>query len=157
MSSETYSFITRWELDAPKELVWSEISNCANWPSWWPEVKAVELLAAGDQDEIGKTWRYKWQSPFFYKLSVTLCITDIQPLQSVSALATGDLEGTGEWQFSCHDTTTVAICSWKVRTRIPWMNRMAFLLKPLFRYNHRLIMRSGLQGLKQAIEHREKT
>ena len=156
MPSKAYSFITRWELNAPKELVWAAISNCDNWPNWWPEVKTVELLAAGDSNDIGKTWRYGWQSPFFYKLSVTLRITDLQPLQSVVAVATGDLEGTGEWHFSGNDAITVAICSWKVRTRISWMNRMAFLLKPLFMYNHRLIMRSGLRGLKRAVEAKSK-
>jgi len=63
-------------------------------------------------------------------------------------VASGELEGIGTWLFHAVDsTTTVVAYHWQVRTNRRWMNRLSFILKPVFRANHNVVMRRGERGL----------
>ena len=38
----SYSFLTTWILDAPREAVWDAIYEIERWPDWWRGVKRVQ-------------------------------------------------------------------------------------------------------------------
>ena len=42
---------------------------------------------------------------------------------------------------------TAAVYEWNVRTARPWMNRLAPVARPLFAWNHDVVMRQGAEGL----------
>ena len=44
----SYSFLTTWILDAPRDDVWQAIYEVERWPEWWPGVRSVEQLEEGD-------------------------------------------------------------------------------------------------------------
>ena len=61
--------------------------------------------------------------------------------------ASGELEGIGRWRLFDDDGVTAAVYEWNVRTTKPWMNAIAPIAAPAFRWNHDQIMRWGGEGL----------
>jgi len=65
--------------------------------------------------------------------------------------ATGDLAGDGHWRlFDCQGVTAVTY-EWNVSTAKSWMNLLAPVARPIFEYNHNVVMRWGGQGLAQRL------
>jgi hypothetical protein len=65
--------------------------------------------------------------------------------------AFGELQGKGIWQFEETDGVTFVQYNWQVITTKTWMNIFSPLLKPLFKYNHDVVMRWGAEGLARKL------
>ena len=141
-----YSFLTTWILDAPREAVWDAIYEIERWPEWWRGVRRVEQVGPGDADGIGARYRHEWRSVIPYPVRFEARITRIEPRDLIEADAHGELAGTGRWRFFGHRETTVTY-EWNVRTTKPWMNVAAPLARPIFRWNHNVVMHQGGEGL----------
>lgn len=144
---QTYSFISRWQVNAPIENVWKLIYDSEKWPEWWPSVVEVKEIYTGDSSGIGSIRSYKMRSPMLYTLSFKLTLTEREDLKLLKGNASGDLEGTGAWFISESYGVTDVQCHWRVSTTKWWMNSFAFVLKPLFRYNHSAVMKDGGHSL----------
>ena len=142
----TYSFLTTWILDAPRESVWDAIYEVESWPSWWAGVKRVDKLEHGNGDGIGALYRHEWRSVIPYPVRFETRITEIERLHLIEAEADGELAGTGRWRFF-DGSATVVTYEWNVRTTRPWMNLVAPFARPVFAWNHQAVMRNGGIGL----------
>jgi hypothetical protein len=65
--------------------------------------------------------------------------------------AAGELTGTGHWRLFEQDGVTAVTYDWRVRTTKAWMNALAPLARPVFEYNHNIVMGWGGQGLAQRL------
>jgi hypothetical protein len=68
--------------------------------------------------------------------------------------ATGGLVGTGRWRLFEADADrplTAVTYEWNVRTPKAWMNLLAPIAAPVFRWNHDRIMAAGGRGLAQRL------
>lgn len=146
-----YSFTTKWETSAPIHDVWETIRLSLEWPQWWKSFVSVTEIVPGDDRGIGSLRRYTLQSPTRYKLTFDLLLTDRIEHKLLSGKAEGELAGTGIWHFDVKNSITCIECQWNVRTTKAWMNALAFLLKPAFQYNHRLVMKNGAGYLAQRL------
>jgi hypothetical protein len=142
----SYAFLTTWIVDAPREDVWQAIYEIESWPEWWRGVRRVEKLEEGDDAGIGALYRHEWRSVIPYPVRFETRITDIQPLDLIEAVAQGELAGTGRWRFFGGPETAVTY-EWNVRTTVPWMNLVAPVARPLFRWNHNVVMHQGGEGV----------
>jgi hypothetical protein len=59
----------------------------------------------------------------------------------------GELTGTGVWTLQEDGGTTRVRYDWQVSTSRAWMNALAPLLAPAFRWNHGAVMAAGARGL----------
>ena len=66
--------------------------------------------------------------------------------------AFGELEGVGLWMLEEKNGITYIQYNWDVFTNKRWMNYFSFLLKPLFKYNHDVVMRWGAEGLAKMLD-----
>jgi hypothetical protein len=147
-----YEFVTVWSLDAPIEKVWEEVKHSGNWNEWWKGVLRVEELKKGDDDGLGSIGRSTWKSAQPYTLEFDSEIVRIEHLRLIEARAFGELEGNGLWQFFDEGNSRTRVqYDWKVGTTKPWMNLIAPIAKPFFRWNHDVIMSWGEEGLKKRI------
>ena len=145
-----YKFITHWKLNAPMEEIWDVIYDVSKWHEWWKGVLEVKVISDSKDGEI--RFAHTWRSFIPYKLKFITRVTDIDPLKSIMAKATGELEGTGRWEFK--DTghgETIVTYLWFVHTTTPWMNISAPFLSWLFRWNHDTVMRWGGEGLSKKL------
>ena len=141
-----YSFLTTWILDAPREAVWDAISEIERWPEWWRGVHRVDRLEPGAPDGVGALYRHEWRSVIPYPVRFETRITRIEPLHLIEANADGELAGTGRWRFFEGRETAVTY-EWNVRTTRAWMNLVAPVARPIFRWNHNAVMHRGGEGL----------
>jgi hypothetical protein len=146
-----YSFTTRWKTAAPIHEAWEAIRLSLEWPQWWKSFTSVVELKPGNEMGIGSIRRYTLQSPTKYKLSFDLLLTDRIEHRALKGTASGDLAGTGTWRFEEKDGLTYIECQWNVKTTKAWMNLLAFILKPAFKYNHSLVMKKGAKYLSNRL------
>jgi len=144
-----FNFVTHWRLDAPVEAVWEEIQHSEHWPEWWTSVEAVVELKKGDERGVGAVRRFTWKGALPYRLTFDMETTLIQTYSCIEGTATGDLSGLGRWSFSRDgDQATRVRYDWDVEVNILWMRLLAFILRPLFTWNHDIVMQRGLEGLQ---------
>jgi uncharacterized protein YndB with AHSA1/START domain len=146
----SYSFLTTWVLDAPREAVWEAIYEVERWPEWWPGVRRVDQLEPGDEDGVGAVYDQEWRSTIPYPVRFRTRISRIERPFLIEADATGELAGTGRWRFFDGSGTAVTY-EWNVRTTRPWMNAVAPVARPAFRWNHNAVMRRGGEGLARLL------
>ena len=142
----SYTFITTWIVDAPRADVWRAIYDIERWPEWWRGVRKVQQLEEGDAAGIGALYRHEWRSVIPYPVRFDARITRIEPLDLIEADAHGELAGVGRWRFFGERETTITY-EWNVRTTQRWMNLAAPLARPIFRWNHNVVMHQGGEGL----------
>lgn len=146
-----YEFVSVWTIGAPLEVVWATIKDSKAWPTWWRGVVSVVELKPGDANGVGAIHRSTWKSALPYKLEFDSEIIRIEELKLIEARAFGELDGLGLWQFAPTDSGVCVQYDWHVQTTKAWMNLIAPLARPLFKWNHDVIMRWGEKGLKKRL------
>jgi len=146
-----YKFVTIWRVKAPIESVWNQIYHSLDWPTWWKGVEAVSEVQKGDDSGVGSIHRYTWKSKLPYKLSFDMQTVRIEPPVLLEGIAIGELQGRGLWQLSAEGDDTVVRYDWNVETTKQWMNLLSPIARPLFEWNHNVVMSWGAQGLEQRL------
>ncbi|MER7517514.1 SRPBCC family protein [Streptomyces sp. NPDC126499] len=138
-----YRFRSVWRLAAPPDAVYAVLERAEDYPRWWPQVR--EAVA---HDDTTGTARLRSLLP--YDLVVTVAARRRDPAAGVleSALH-GDLEGWARWTLTAlpGGSGTRALYEQEVEVRRPLMRALAVPGRPLFRFNHALMMRGGRRGL----------
>ncbi len=147
-----YSFTTIWKVEAPIAVVWDLIKDADRWPEWWPGVLRSVEVSPGDANGVGSIRRTAWRSRLPYTLEFDSEMLRVEKHKLIEIRAFGELEGRGLWTFEgLDDGRTRVQYLWTVRTAKRWMNLVAPVARPLFRWNHDAIMRWGEAGLKRRI------
>ena len=146
-----YEFVTVWHVQAPLEEVWNEIFHSEQWPEWWRGVEEVTQLEKGGENRVGGISRYTWKSKLPYKLTFDMKATRVEPMSVIAGRAFGELAGEGVWHFTVEEGYTILRYDWNVETTKKWMNWLAPVLRPLFQWNHDVIMRWGADGLSKRL------
>ena len=142
-----YRFLTAWLLEAERERVWDAIYDSERWPEWWRGVESAERLADGDADGIGQVGVYVWRSRLPYPVRFEITSTRVERPHLLEGRAVGELEGTGTWRLFEIPPVTAVLYEWNVSTTKAWMNLLAPIARPIFRWNHDWVMRNGGTGL----------
>jgi uncharacterized protein YndB with AHSA1/START domain len=147
----TYKFVTIWRVKAPIESVWNEIYHSMDWPTWWKGVESVAEIGKGNELGVGSIHRYTWKSKLPYRLSFDMQTIRIEPPVLLEGIAIGELQGRGLWQLSSEGNETIVRYEWNVETTKRWMNLIAPLARPLFEWNHNVVMNWGAKGLEKRL------
>jgi uncharacterized protein YndB with AHSA1/START domain len=142
-----YLFVTAWRFDAPVDRLWDAITRVDAWPQWWRGVESVVALQPGDSSGLGRVDRYTWKSRLPYRLTFDLKITQLERPLRFGGTATGELAGSALWELTPVSGTTRTQFTWRVETTKAWMNLLAPIARPLFAWNHDVIMEWGAEGL----------
>lgn len=146
-----YSLLTAWCLESPVEPVFEAIHDARRWPEWWRGVESVVELEPGDDDDVGSLARYVWKSRLPYRLAFETRTTRVERPWLMEGTADGELRGTGRWRLFERAGKTAVLYQWDVRTSAPWMNALTPLARPVFRWNHDVVMSQGAEGLARRL------
>ena len=149
-----FQFVTVWRIEAPLPQVCDAVSQCLHWPRWWKGVERVEEFDPGDTAGIGSLRRFTWRGRLPYRLSFDVRVTRIVPLTLLEGRASGEVEGVGCWRFADDGGVTVVRYEWLVRTNRWWMNVIAPIARPVFKWNHDQVMRQGAEGMARLLNAR---
>ncbi|RQR58362.1 polyketide cyclase [Burkholderia sp. Bp9125] len=144
-----YRFSTTWRVDAPLAAVWHAIYEADRWPVWWKSAERTVEVEHGDARGVGALHRYTWKGALPYRLTFDMRVLRVEPMRSLEGRASGAVEGHGHWSFADDGGRTVVRYEWHIRTHVRWMNWLAPLARPLFKWNHDVVMREGARGLAQ--------
>lgn len=152
MLAAEYAFLTAWLIKAPVERVWDELYHVERWINWWEGLLAFEALSSGDSNRVGFTCRLTWKGVLPYRLVVHMRTVRLEPPVLIESAASGELEGRGIWRIKPQGEATIAEYDWRVKTTKAWMNWVVPLARPVFSWNHHVVMRGGEEGLKRLLE-----
>lgn len=147
-----YKFVDHWYIKAPREEVFRYVADARTYPQWWPVYPKVEVLREVASGQIGGKARLVVKSALGYTLQLEAETVAIDPPHSIKTIATGQLAGTGEWEFLQEGDTTHAIFTWIVESTHPLLNVLEPIAKPLFAWSHDDASRKGHLGLKKLLE-----
>jgi hypothetical protein len=146
-----YRFLTTWLVDARREPAWEILHDVVSWPSWWRGVVAVDELDPGDANREGSRYSIEWRSRLPYSLRFDFRTDRVERPLLMEGRAFGELAGTGRWRLFEQDGITAVLYEWDVETTRPWMNRVGPLARPVFAWNHDVVMRWGGEGLARRL------
>jgi hypothetical protein len=146
-----YRFLTTWLIDAPRPDVFQAIWDSESWPSWWRGVESVVKVEPGDDEGRGSLGRYVWKSRLPYRLEFEMRTTKVERPVMLEGTADGELAGIGRWWLFEDDGVTAVVYEWDVDTTAPWMKRLAPLARPVFAWNHDVVMRWGGEGMAKLL------
>ena len=150
-----YQFITEWRVAGSIDEVKAVLGDALSLPRWWPSVYlAVDQVAEGGQDGVGRTLELHTKGWLPYTLRWTLRITEPLTDAGFALEATGDLEGTGRWTFVQDGPEVAMTYDWRVDATKPLLRRLGWLLKPAYEANHRWAMRRGEESLRRELRRR---
>jgi Polyketide cyclase / dehydrase and lipid transport len=149
MSATDFHLTTDWHFNAPREAVWQALIGTDEWPSWWRAVKKVERIADGDENGVGAVHRMTWKTALPYTLTFDMRTTRIEPMMHIEGQAEGELSGTGRWGIWPDGRSTRVRYEWFVAVAHPRLALFAPLLRPVFVWNHYVVMGWGFKGLVQ--------
>ncbi|MFI0811595.1 SRPBCC family protein [Streptomyces echinatus] len=136
-----YRFRSLWLLPAPPAAVYTALERAEDYPRWWPQVRSVTRLDA-------ETGVITIRSALPYGLTSTVRETRRDPAAGVLEVTlSGDIDGWARWTVLSGGPGTLARYDQEVHVRKPLLRLLAVPGRPLFRLNHRLMMRAGRRGL----------
>ncbi|SMD11130.1 Polyketide cyclase / dehydrase and lipid transport [Lentzea albidocapillata] len=146
VSLNRYRFRSVWHVDASPADVYEVLSDIANYPLWWREVRRATKI----DDETGEL-RCRSFLPFDLVVQVRHSIRN-QQAGLLRAALSGDLEGYASWEIIGRDGGTDLVFDQEVVVNKALLRRLVLIAKPFFRGNHDVMMRGGFKGLKQVLE-----
>lgn len=150
-----YRFLTTWLIGAPRGPIFEALWESERWPAWWPGVIAAREVDRGDPATgVGRRGLYEWRSTIPYPVRFEVVATRVQPPGLLEGRVSGDLIGRGRWRLFGADgpePATAVLYEWEVSTAKRWMNAVAPLAAPVFRWNHDQLMRRGGEGLAREL------
>lgn len=155
MQANDYVFLTNWHAKGKAAGAYEILTDVPGYLRWWSEVYlAVNPLAPAGKDGLGQSYRLLTRGNLPYRLRWDARIIETRRPNGFTIEATGDFIGRGIWSFNEHGKDLEIVFDWRLRAEKPLLKSLSFLLKPLFRWNHRWAMERGEQGLRRELNRR---
>lgn len=147
-----YHFRTDWEFNADLPRTWLIVLDLQRYPGWWKNFRAVRLLR-GEGQSLGSAYECVVRGSLPYSLRYTLEVVAVERHRSITLRSSGDLVGTGRWEFSePAPGRCLATYYWDVATTNPVLNLVAPFARRFLAKNHEQVMANGYRALRSAIE-----
>src|SRR6266851_7700053 len=150
MPTADYHFVDRWRVEADCKEVADIIEDALGLPRWWGSVyfEGKELEPGEGNHGTGKLISVRAGGWLPYTLKINFRTVESRYPHGFTMDATGDLEGKGIWTFEQDGPFVNVTYDWTIRANKPIIEKLSFLLKPIFRANHNWTMKRGEESLK---------
>jgi uncharacterized protein YndB with AHSA1/START domain len=148
----SYRFREFWTVAAPPEAAWQLVADPTTYPRWWSEF--VEVERRNDLDGVGARVAVHVKATLPYHMRFELEATQRDEPRVAEVRVRGDLNGMMRWTLTPAAEGTWLRFEEEVRTGKRLLDLMAPVAKPLFAWNHGIMMRHGEAGLRRELEAR---
>lgn len=152
MTTRHFDLVSHWRLQAPVDAVWAALVRPEQWPRWWPGLRSVRTLSPGPPDGLGSVRHMDWDTGLPYRLHLSVETVEVLHHQRLRGRVRGTLRGDGLWLLRSQGGVTDVTYVWRVELATAWMRGLSPLLAPVFRWNHRRLMRAGAAGLARHLQ-----
>ena len=155
MATNAYHFVDRWRVEGDLEEVADILEDALSLPRWWGSTYFdVREIEPGEKHGIGKLISLHAGGWLPYTLRISFRTVESNYPHGFAMDATGDLEGRGVWTFAQDGPIVNVTYDWTIRANKPIVEKLSFLLKPIFRSNHTWTMNRGAESLKLELQRR---
>ena len=149
MADNAYHFVDRWRVEGDVKEVADILEDALALPRWWGSVYFdVKEIEPGEKHGVGKLISLHAGGWLPYTLRINFRTTESRYPHGFTMDATGDLEGKGIWTFEQDRAFVNVTYDWTIKAKKPIIEKLSFLLKPIFRSNHTWTMKRGEASLK---------
>src|SRR5215831_18212990 len=149
MPTNDYQFVDHWRVEGDVKEVADILEDALNLPRWWGSTYfAVKEIEPGEEHGIGKLISLHAGGWLPYTLRINFRTIESRYPHGFSMDASGDLEGKGIWTFEQDGPLVNIAYDWTIKANKPIIEKLSFLLKPIFRSNHNWTMRRGEESLR---------
>jgi hypothetical protein len=153
MATNYYIFVDKFTVPCEGEVAYQYIKQIEAYPRWWGQVyKKIEMLQDAPPDAAGARYRVRVGGFLPYSLTIENEITFVDRPNRIDFAASGDLEGKGTWLFKPVAEGTEITFDWRVAANKAMISALSFLLKPLFRANHRYCIKRANEGIRHDLQ-----
>jgi hypothetical protein len=132
--------------------VWKVVMDLQRYPAIWKDFPSVRLIR-GDGRSPGSAFACETRGSLPYSLRYVLEVVRFDEPRSALLRSSGDLVGTGRWEFSEPEPgSTLATYYWDVSLTRPILNLVASLARSFLERNHTAVMARGYRALKPLAE-----
>ena len=145
MPANRYEFVDVWNIPHPADVVWEVLARPSRFPEWWRGVYLKAELVGGDgEPSVGSRVAVVAKGWLPYKLKATFEATRLEKPNLIEFKAEGDFKtDSSRWIIRESSGGTQATLEWNPIVDQAFVRAFSFLLKPLFRSNHRWTMKRG--------------
>jgi hypothetical protein len=155
MPINDYHFVDRWRVEGAVKEVADILEDAESLSRWWGSVYfEVKEIEPGGEHGIGKLIVLRAGGWLPYTLRINFRTIESRYPHGFSMDATGDLEGRGIWTIEQDGPFVNVTYDWTIRANKPIVEKLSFLLKPIFRANHNWTMSRGEASLKLELKRR---
>lgn len=149
MAFYDYHFVTHWKINGPIKLVYDILTDGKNYARWWTP-------AYVSSERVGeKTFKTLVRARLPYTLEFTTkAIREVEPTE-FEIQSTGELAGRGLWKLQSSGEITDVTFYWDVQATKPLVKWLSLFLKPVFKWNHDWVMRTGGKCLQEEVNLRQ--
>lgn len=145
MDAADYHFVTRWKVKGPIQVVFEILKDGENYDRWWkPAYVRTDVVGT-------RKIRALVRAKLPYTLDFTTELVRENPPHEIEIKASGELAGRGLWKLEEMGSDVLVTFSWDVRAEKPLVRFLSPILKPMFRWNHDWVMRTGEEKLQKEI------
>ena len=147
-----YVFGDEWDVNAPQDQVFDVLVDPRTYPEWW-----MPPYVAGESDgppEPGSVTRVKFKSKLPFVFNATSRLVRVDRPNEFESEVDGDLRGVAVWKLTPSDGKVHVVFDWRVFADRPLIRYLSPLLRPLFRWNHRMAMRQAKRNLEPYVRRR---
>lgn len=141
--SNSYRFKSTWRVEGSVQAVFDGLERLDRYPDWWREVRSVTRL-----DQKRAKVRIKALLPYSLDLVLTRTRADIVD-GILEVTMTGDLAGWSRWQITREEGTLRLDFEEVAELMKPSLRRYGALARPVFAFNHWVMMVRGQRGLRR--------
>src|SRR5205814_6047224 len=158
MTTNDYHFVDRWRVEGDIKEVADILEDALSLPQWWGSVYfEVKEIEPGGEHGIDKLISLRAGGWLPYTLRINFRTVESRYPHGFSMDATGDLEGKGIWTLEPDGPFVNVTYDWTISANKPIIEKLSFLLKPIFRSNHNWTMNRGEESLKLELLRRRAT
>jgi uncharacterized protein YndB with AHSA1/START domain len=144
-AAKQHELVTRWEVEATPDEVFSILEDATSLPRWWPSVyQEVTEVDGGGPDGVGRVLSFVTKGWLPFTTSWSARLANVQRPSTIELDAFGDFEGRSVWTLEASGSTCVVTHRWSVRAGKPLLETF----RPVVDANHEWAMARGLESLK---------
>lgn len=153
-----YHFVSRWRVEATCGEVADVLGDPLALPRWWPSVYLkVDELEPPDAHGVGRRVKLLTKGWLPYTIAWEFVVVESRYPYGFTIAAGGEFDGRGAWTFEQDGRFVNITYDWRLRPEKPLLRNLSFLLKPVFKTNHRWAMTQGETSLALELARRRAT
>ena len=142
-----YVFVDEWDVAAPRERVFDALADARTYPDWWTPI--YKEVRGDGPPEVGRTTTQRFSAKLPYTLETRSTIVAMNRPDSFEVDVVGDLRGHGTWTFEERDGRVHVRFDWRVFADRALLRFLTPVLRPLFRWNHNVAIKSAMANLER--------